>query len=420
MLNLRMKYVLNITLFFSLLSLLSACSGNSESGFNQGIWRATLKTNSGSEIPFNFEVIDSAGQKFLDIINGKERFRVNEISTLADSVIIQMPLFDSEIRASLKNETLTGRWIKHYADSDEVLQFHAKSKDDWRFFKANPESKTNVSGRWSVTFNTPNIKDSYASVAEFTQENGRVLGTFLTATGDYRFLEGTVSDGNLYLSCFDGSHAYLFTGKLLNDSTIVDGKFFYGYAGVETWSGKKDDAAMLPDAYSLTNLKSDSNKIDFSFPGLDGKKVSLSDAKFKNKIVLVQFFGSWCPNCMDETAYLTGFHKNYQSKGVEIVGLAYERSKDFERSKKNVSRLRDRFSVPYDLLITGYTNDKEEVSKSLPMLEKFIAFPTLMIIDKSGKIRKIHTGFSGPGTGVHYTDFVKEFEKTIDNLLTEK
>jgi thiol-disulfide isomerase/thioredoxin len=420
MLNLTMKYVLNITLFSALLSFFSSCSNTSDAGFDEGIWRATLKTSSGAEIPFNFEVIDSADQKFLDIINGKERFRVNQISAIADSVIIQMPLFDSEIRAILKNKTLSGRWIKHYADSDEVLQFHAKSNDDWRFFKVNPESKSNVSGRWSVTFNTLNNKDSYASVGEFSQENGRVLGTFLTATGDYRFLEGTVSDGNLYLSCFDGSHAYLFTGKLLNDSTIVDGKFYSGYSAIETWTGKKDDSAILPDAYSLTNLKSGYDKINFSFPNLDGKKVSLSDEKFKNKIVLVQFFGSWCPNCMDETAYLSSFYKKYQSKGVEIVGLAYERSKDFERSKKNVARLRDRFSVPYDFLITGYTNDKEEVSKSLPMLEKFVAFPTLMIIDKSGKIRKIHTGFSGPGTGTHYTEFVKEFEKTIDDLLTEK
>jgi thiol-disulfide isomerase/thioredoxin len=415
-----MKYVLNITLFLTLLSLFSSCSSKSDTGFSEGIWRATLKTGSGAEIPFNFEVTDSANQKFLDIINGKERFRVNEISITADSVLIQMPLFDSEIRAVLKNKVLSGQWIKHYADSDEVLQFHAKFNDDWRFFKVNPETKSDISGRWSVTFNTADKKNSYVAVGEFSQENGRVLGTFLTATGDYRFLEGTVSDGNLYLSCFDGSHAYLFTGKLLNDKTIVDGKFYSGFSYMETWTGKKDDAAILPDAYSLTNLKEGYDKIDFSFPGLDGKKVSISDKKFKNKIVLVQFFGSWCPNCMDETAYLTSFHKKYQDKGVEIIALAYERTKDFERSRKNIARLRDRFSVPYDMLVTGFTKDKVEVSKSLPMLKQFMAFPTLMIIDKNGKIRKIHTGFSGPGTGTHYSDFVKEFEKTIADLLAEK
>jgi thiol-disulfide isomerase/thioredoxin len=398
----------------------SSCKSSSDGGLNEGIWRATLKTGSGAEIPFNFEVTDSADQKFLDIINGKERFRVNEISTESDSLIIQMPLFDSEIRATLKNETLSGRWIKHFGDSDEVLQFNAKKGDSWRFFKVNSNTNTGIAGRWSVTFNTLDNKSSYASVGEFSQENGRVLGTFLTSTGDYRFLEGTVSDNKLYLSCFDGSHAYLFTGKLMNDSTISEGKFYSGLSAIETWTANKDEKAILPDAYSITDLKDGFDKIDFSFPGLDGKKVSLSDEKFKDKIVLVQFFGSWCPNCMDETAYLTSFHKKYQKKGVEIVALAYERSKDFERSRKNISRLRDRFSVPYDMLVTGYTNDKVEVSKSLPMLKEFKAFPTLMIVDKNGRIRKIHTGFSGPGTGSHYADFVKEFEKTIDDLLAEK
>ena len=394
--------------------------GTSDGSLQTGIWRATLKTQSGEEIPFNFEITDSAEQKLLDIINGKERFRVNEISTLSDSVIIQMPLFDSEIRAVLKNETLSGQWIKHFGDSDEVMQFNAQKGESWRFFKDNTTTNADISGRWSVTFNTLNNQSSYASVGEFTQENGRVFGTFLTTTGDYRFLEGTVSDHTLYLSCFDGSHAYLFTGKLLNDSTITEGKFFSGLSSVETWTANKDDKAILPDAYSITDLKPGYDKIDFSFPGLDGKKVSLSDQKFKNKIVLVQFFGSWCPNCMDETAYLTSFHKKYQEKGVEIVALAYERTKDFERSRKNIARLRDRFSVPYDMLVTGFTKDKIEVSKSLPMLKQFMAFPTLMIIDKNGKIRKIHTGFSGPGTGSHYADFVKEFEQTIDDLLSEK
>lgn len=415
-----MKYFFNLTLVGLLIILIVSCTGTSDGSLQTGIWRATLKTQSGEEIPFNFEITDSAEQKLLDIINGKERFRVNEISTLSDSVIIQMPLFDSEIRAVLKNETLSGQWIKHFGDSDEVMQFNAQKGESWRFFKDNTTTNADISGRWSVTFNTLNNQSSYASVGEFTQENGRVFGTFLTTTGDYRFLEGTVSDHTLYLSCFDGSHAYLFTGKLLNDSTITEGKFFSGLSSVETWTANKDDKAILPDAYSITDLKPGYDKIDFSFPGLDGKKVSLSDQKFKNKIVLVQFFGSWCPNCMDETAYLTSFHKKYQEKGVEIIALAYERTKDFERSRKNIARLRDRFSVPYDMLVTGFTKDKIEVSKSLPMLKQFMAFPTLMIIDKNGKIRKIHTGFSGPGTGSHYADFVKEFEQTIADLLSEK
>jgi thiol-disulfide isomerase/thioredoxin len=384
-----------------------------------GIWRATLKTNSAAEIPFNFEVIDSAGGKHINIINGAERFRVDEISFTSDSVFIKMPLFDSEIKAKNKGNVLSGQWIKHLADSDAVMDFHAKAGDDWRFFKANKNSASNVTGRWSTTFTSLDKADTTIAVGEFREENGRLLGTFLTSTGDYRFLEGTVSDNKVYLSCFDGGHAYLFTANVANDSTIVDGKFYSGFSGIENWNASKDANAVLPDAYSLTALKEGFDKIEFTFTALDGKKVSLSDENYKNKVVLVQFLGSWCPNCMDETAYLVPFYKKYKSKGVEIIGLAYERTKDLNRSKRNVERLRDRFNVPYQLLLTGFTNDKAEVAASLPMLNNFEAFPTLIIIDKKGVVRKIHTGFSGPGTGKYYTEFVQEFEKTIDGLLAE-
>lgn len=415
-----MKNNFKIIAFFFLISGLYSCHGNTDNQLEKGIWRATLKTSSGAEIPFNFEVIDSADQKFLDVINGDERFRVNEISTVSDSIFIQMPLFDSEIRAKIKNGSLNGQWIKQFADSSEVMMIEAKKGYYWRFFKANTKPEFVVTGRWSVNFQDAKTGKSIPAIGEFTQQNGRVLGTFLTSTGDYRFLEGTVSDDNIYLSCFDGSHAFLFTGKILDNNTIVDGSFYSGLSSVQTWTAKRDEEAILPDAYSITALKDGFDKIDFSFPDLNGNKVSLSDSKFKNKIVLVQFFGSWCPNCMDETAYLVPFYEKYQKKGLEIVALAYERSTDYERSKKNILRLRERFKVPYDMLITGYINDKVEVAKSLPMLKSFNGFPTLIIIDKKGKVRKIHTGFSGPGTGIHYADFKKEFEKTIDNLILEE
>ena len=401
------------------LLLLSACNSSVKENFKAGIWRATLKTELGAEIPFNFEVIDSADKKLIDIINGKDRFRVDEITLTDDSVLIQMPLFDSEIHASINGKNLSGRWIKHFADSSVTMKFDAIPNASWRFFNTDVNTKFNVSGRWSTTFVSSDKKDTTIAIGEFTQKGSKLTGTFLTTTGDYRFLEGTVSKDKLYLSTFDGSNAYLFTGKLENDSTIVNGTYYSGLTSVETWTAKKDKQAILPDAYSLTALNPGYSKIDFNFPNLQGERVSLNDPKFKNKVVVIQFFGSWCPNCMDETAYLAPFYKKYKDRGVEVVGLAYERSKDFERSKKNVTRMKDRFDVTYDMLITGYTKDKEEVAKSLPMLNQFVAFPTTVIMDRAGKVRKIHTGFNGPGTGRHYTEFVEEFEKTIDDLLAE-
>ncbi|MGB4774891.1 MAG: TlpA disulfide reductase family protein [Daejeonella sp.] len=414
------RVLLSFAFIFLLISAFTGCNNSPKAELKNGIWRAILKTKSGVEIPFNFELIDSAGKTMADIINGKERFKVDEISIKNDSVIFQMPLFDSEIKAVIKNGALSGKWVKHLANKDAVMEFTAEPGVSWRFFKTNVTAKYNLTGRWSSTFISKDGKDTTHAIGEFVQNGKKLKGTFLTSTGDYRFLEGTVSDDKLYLSCFEGGHAFLFTGKLENDKTISNGKFYSGYSSVESWTAKKDNKAILPDAYSLTALKPGFKKIDFNFPNLVGEKISLSDDKFKNKVVVVQLLGSWCPNCMDETAYLSPFYKKYKDRGVEVIGLAYERTTDFEKSRQNIQRLRNRFDVGYDMLVTGYTNDKQEVAKSLPMLNKFLAFPTTIIIDKKGDVRKIHTGFSGPGTGNHYIEFVNEFEKTIDNLLAEK
>jgi hypothetical protein len=55
----------------------------------------------------------------------------------------------------------------------------------------------------------------------------------------------------------------------------------------------------------------------------------------------------------------------------------------------------------------------------LPEVENFSGYPTTLFIDKKGNVRKIHTGFTGPATGLFYEDFKKEFNVLIDSLLAE-
>ncbi|MDB5012081.1 MAG: TlpA family protein disulfide reductase [Daejeonella sp.] len=406
-------------LVFTIFFMITACSGPDKKELTNGIWRATLKTQSSVEIPFNFEVIDSVGKKVIKIINSTDRFLIDDVSFQDDSVVIHIPLFNSEIRAIVKDNSLSGDWIKHLANKDVRMKFDATANTKWRFFKTDSSSRINVEGKWSTLFIKSDATDTTVAIGNFIQNKSYISGTFLTPTGDYRFLEGTVSDHNIYLSGFDGSSAMLFTGKLKNDSIITNGKYYSGYSSIKNWQARKDKNAILPDAYALTSLKSGIKKINFSFPDLNNKKVSNNDSKFKNKVVIIQFLGSWCPNCMDETAYLCEFYKTNKKRDIEIIGLAYERTTDLEKSKRAVTNLKNRFHVPYDILLTGFTNNTKEVVKSIPELNSFMAFPTTLIIDKHGVVRKIHTGFSGPGTGEYYKDFVNEFEQTIKNLLAE-
>jgi thiol-disulfide isomerase/thioredoxin len=413
---LKSRLILSALLIFSLLGNASA-----QTKLKTGTWRGTLTNESKHELPFNFEVTNVAGKQQISIINGTEHYKVPDVKIKGDSVFIKMPLFDSEFKLKLVGDNLTGNWIRHLGDHDSALPFNATPNTSWRFLKDPKKPAFDITGRWAAVFGEgTDGKDEL--VGEFKQTGNKLTGTFLSTTGDYRYLEGTVSGDRLYLSCFDGCHAFLFTAKINNGKVISDGENYSGYSAFTKWTAVKDANAKLPDAYSLTALKPGHKKINFTFPDINGRKVSLSDARFKNKVVIVQILGSWCPNCMDETNFIinSGYYKKYHAKGVEVVGLAYERTVDFKKSQKTLAQLKDHFKVPYPLLITGFTPSKGDPMKSLPALADFKGFPTTIIIDKKGNVRKIHTGFNGPGTGEHYTEFVVEFDKLTEDLLAEK
>jgi thiol-disulfide isomerase/thioredoxin len=414
-----MKNKTLLLIFFSLLF----SSAFAQNKLPAGIWRGVLTNSAGKDLPFNFMLSDSAGMPVMAVMNGDERLKVTYIKMNGDSVFIKMPLFDSEFRLKIVNDErntvqyLKGRWIKHLGTTDARMEFLARPGANWRFFKSAPEPTVNVTGRWLAIFGDGDSRDT--TVGEFKQTGSHVTGTFLTTSGDYRYLEGAVAGDSLYLSTFDGGHAFIFTAKV-DGQTMTDGKMYSGYSGLDRWSAVRNENAKLPDAYSLTYLKPGYKTIAFTFKDLDGKPVSLSDARFKNKVIIIQIMGSWCPNCMDETAFITGgYYQKYHPKGVEVIGLAYERTTDFAKSQHTLQQLKDHFNITYPLLITGYTPGRGDPQKSLPMLADFKGFPTTIIIDKSGNVRKIHTGFSGPGTGEYYTRFVDEFEKLTDDLLAE-
>lgn len=222
-------------LFYLLISvlLLSGCKGVGTTIMQEGTWRATLHTESGKEIPFNFRLTNSQDQKpVIEIINGDERLKVDDIVFQEDSVLIKMPFFDSEFRGHFEGDAIKGVWVKHLADKDVAMNFVAEPDTYWRFIESKIKAKADVTGRWATTFASD--KDSSFAIGEFVQKGSKLTGTFLTTTGDYRFLEGTVANNEFYLSCFDGTHAYLFTGKIEEDK-IVNGKFYAGLNHVEDW-----------------------------------------------------------------------------------------------------------------------------------------------------------------------------------------
>lgn len=378
-------------------------------------WIAKIHRNDGNDIRFNFDRKVEQGKQVWYIYNAEEKIRVDNITVSGDSLVIQMPVFESQFRVKDNKNILEGYWIKNGAVKTQVVPFTASPGN--KRFETNAAATGNIDGRWAVTF--AGSKKDGLSVAEFKQTGDKLTGTFLNPTGDYRYLEGIVANDSLFLSGFDGGHAFLIKGKI-EGNNITGGKFYSGAVYKEEWTAVKDANAKISQDSVAMYVKPGEESLHFRFKDIDGKPVSIQDEKYKNKVVVIQLMGSWCPNCMDETAFLSEYYNKNKQRGVEVIALAYEYTTNWDRSVNSLKKFKDRFNVKYNILNTEVTvNDSLRTEKTLPELTPIKFFPSSVIIDKKGKIRKLDTGFNGPGTGEHYEIYKKEFEETIDGLLSE-
>ena len=393
---------------------LVACKQEPKSQLVLGAWKGEMQVSETQQLPFNFSLTKNDGDRYImTIMNADERIQVDEITIKNDSIIIQMPVFEGYIAATFTANSMTGEFIKE--SLNRYVPFVAEQGVKNRF-ELESNANHDISGIWETSFDFDN--NPYPAKGIFYQSENQVNGTFRTKTGDYRYLEGVLDGDSLKLSTFDGAHVFLFAAKV-TDSTM-EGKFFSGNHYVENFKANRNSAFELPDASSLTFLKEEYDRFEFSFPDSSGKQVSLNDEKFKNKVVLVQIMGTWCPNCLDETQFYVDYLKNNPNSNLEIVALAFEYAKTEEKAFTGIERLKNRVGVEYPILLAQVgTSSKSKANEKLPMLNHVLSYPTTIYIDKEGTVRKIHTGFNGPATGEKHEEFKKEFSETLEELLSE-
>lgn len=418
MLNQQMKKIL----LFGFVILITAQVIAQESTYlRNGNWLGVITRPDSINIQFNFTTSTIKGKQVVYIINGNEKLLVDDITFVNDSILFTLPFFNASLLVkSNKNNELNGFYLKKQNDKISRIAFKAYYGITERFPNA-IKGRFSAHGTWDVAFKARNSVNK--AVGSFEQDkNGNITGSFLTPTGDYRFLAGIVSGDTLKLSGFDGGFASYFEAKFSNDSTIVDGKYYAGATGTIAWTAIKNDTIQLPDEYGYSKIRpGEEAKLNFKFKSTSGDTISILDNRYKGKVVIVQILGSWCPNCMDETSFLSNYYNTHKNKGLEVIGLAYERNDNFEQSKKSLSIYQKRFNVQYPFLITGVTpSDPQRVEKTLPQIDKIAAFPTTIFIDKKGIVRKIHTGYDGPGTGKFFEKFKIEFDELVNELLNEK
>lgn len=396
-----------------------------------GSFRAVL-TSPGGELPFLLMFRQgapgpgskTAGTLTASVGNGPEILPFSTVKLDGNTITLRFDAYDSEIvaRVDPSGFVLHGAWTKQAGKERPSMPFVAIMQTDL-FSRFGPRSGppgdtsvTDVTGAWDVVFKGDDGGET-AARAEFEQKGAALLGTFLTPTGDYRYLEGDYGDGVLRLSCFDGGHAFLFVARAQKDGSLA-GDFWSRTASHETWRATraKGTSSAMPDSFGMTTLRNPTGRLRFTFPDLDGRPVSLDDARFRGKVVLVDLFGSWCPNCNDQAPVLEELMSRYHDRGLEIVGLAYEMTGERERDAVYVRKYAARHHVTYPLLLAG-TSDKSEASETLPDLSGVLAFPTLVFVARDGSVKAIHTGFEGPGTGAHFTALKAKYVALIEQLL---
>lgn len=386
-----------------------------------GQWRGILHLNDSmhADLPFNFELKRDKGHVTINIRNWTDRIVCTEVRETSDSLNWKIPVFDTYFICAIKSDTLfTGYWINNARTTLRNIRFEAHYGKDWRFLPPTTVAKDPPfypDGKWQAMF-SPGVADSSAAVGDFVSEGNKVFGTFLTETGDYRFLEGNFIGNNLYLSTFDGAHAFLFKAQVTGKK--MTGTYWSGIHWFEPFVAERNDSAHLRDANKLTYVSDSTLSIQFTYLNDDRMPVSYSDPRYKGKVVILQVMGSWCPNCLDETKVLSELYKANQSKGLEIIGLDFEHTDDLNQACANVKRMKARYGTTYEVLITG-RNNKREASEALPFLNGIMAFPTTVYIDKKGRIRRVYTGFNGLATGKVGMQQDEEMKAFVAKLLAE-
>lgn len=381
-----------------------------------GHYRAVLELP-GGEAPFGLDIERDADRVTLVLVNGIERTRVHEVHVENGELHATFPGFENTLRARIERDRLVGEitFIKARGEK-QVIPFRAEHGVSYRFFPEPSSDNADISGRWAVTF-TSDDGESTPAVGLFEQTHDRVTGTVMTPTGDHRFLEGQVHGDEVRLSTFAGGLVYLYHLKVTNDGRL-EGDYWQGLAWHEKVTAQRDEDATLDGKGRRTEVKSQDEPLRFTFRDQDGHEISLSDERFRDKVVLVTIGGTWCPNCHDEARFLVPFYEEYRDKGFEIVALMFERHGDFEKAAAAVRNYRDDLGINFPTLVAGVA-EADDVNNKLPMLSGIYGYPTAILLDREHKVRDIHTGFSGPATGRHYEEYVAEFTAKVEALLAE-
>jgi thiol-disulfide isomerase/thioredoxin len=392
-------------------------------------------------VPFDLLIEHAPTGLRAALVNGSDRVDFSSVVQKGREVTLRLDQYDATLSAHCSSGTaacnaLEGEYVRQKGSSSSRYAFSAQcarlSLDSTQGSASVQDSAHNsgsapqvsIASDWQFSFtDSSGEPDSEPNApAHFTQDAHHVEGTIAPVSGDYGMLSGDLSagkDAELHLSRFDGIHALRLDGHFVSFDRI-EGVFHVAPATALNFVATRS-ASSAPGFQEAEHLTSVENlSVPFRFQGTDasGATITQDAPGFHGKVVLLDIFGTWCPNCHDEAPVLQSLYAQFHSRGLEVVGLSYEYVDDRARNQRLLQIYRNKYSIAFPLLLAG-TTDSGQISTTLPQLRNFGAYPTTIFLDRHGRVRLIHAGFSGPATG-RLEEVKQSFERTIVKLLDEQ
>jgi thiol-disulfide isomerase/thioredoxin len=356
--------------------------------------------------------IDLLNESRWEIVNGAERIPIDIKWEKDSTVTSSLPLFNTYFKGKKEKGIVTGEWVDPTRTGDYRIPFQIVNNKIREF-----DTKVHVPVhlKYKIVFED----DSVPAILnlEVVKEEFVTYGTVLTETGDYRYLQGEPLENNqFYLSAFDGTHLFYLAGQLVD--TKIEGVFMSGKHYMAKFTGEADSNFELRKADELTWMKNPKETLSLKLNADAKTERSFGEKDWKGKVTLVQIMGTWCPNCTDESRFVKSMYEKYHAQGLQVVPVSFERGSDKQVAFTRINSQAKQMALPYPVYLgSGADSPQKAAAVVFSQLNHVMSFPTLILIGNDGKVKKVWTGFYGPGTGVHYAEHTAEIEDAVLRLL---
>lgn len=364
-------------------------------------YRVEAKIDDLGLVPFLIAVHRERPEGFID--GGDEKLPL--VVVQRDPLVLRIPVRGLELRLAPDGTSgrLRGTWIATYywkRDFDIVAEPIEASRPDL-LFPGGEAPAVDISGSWRI-----DIKDFGVGRATFRQDaTGTVNGTMIPPEiGDLRHLMGRVTGDRVRLSVFDGIHGFLFDMTVSDGGKKLEGNWLIAGVGKVPFTATRKDG---PATHLKVSARMAPGKTRLSLPILDR-------APYLGNPVIIDYFGSWCPVCLDLTPELVRLHEEHAAAGLQVLSFALEPEDDEAEARRRLDEFRATFRVPWPF--QAIFND--DFNASLPReIVGVTGFPVTIFLRRDHTVAAVHTGFVSRAAGAEHAALVKYFDELAAKIV---